>query len=446
MTPTIALVVCISFVIFLLWLEHKQSYGISSSMWIPAIWMIYISSKPLGVWFHKTSEDVASGSSLDRAFLTILMFAALWVLSRRKFAWSSALKDNPWLMVLIIFMLVSILWSNIPSISFKRWIREVQAILMALVVFSEPSPRKAIETIIRRTAYTLIPFSLLLVKYFPAYGVSYGRWSGARMWIGVTQQKNGLGRLCMIVSFFLIWSLIRRWQGNNPQVWKYQTHVEIFVLLITFWLMRGPGGNVYSATSVIALGLSLAVYGTFYFIRKKGKLLSVSILMIIIVVIILYGIITVYTGEVKFSSLASAVGRNQTLTDRTLIWSRLVPVVKQKPLLGGGFGGFWTPQTRELYRISGAHSGYLDVLLELGFAGILLVSVYLLSSCRKAYRILSRDFDWGILWICYILMAVVHNVSESSINTLAMQLPAIILFFTLSSSSDSRMAISSISE
>lgn len=395
--------------------------------------MIYISSRPLGAWFRKTTEDLESGSPLDRVFLSILIIVALWVLSRRKFPWSSALKDNPWLIVLVVLMLISILWSSIPAISFKRWIREFQAILMAFFILSEPSPHQAIKSIIRRTGYVLIPFSLLLIKYFPVYGVSFGRWNGQRMWIGVTQQKNGLGLLCIIVSMFLIWSLIRRLQGNNPRVWKYETHVEILVLLMAFWLMRGPRGQVYSATSIIALGLGLIIYGMFYFSKKNGKLIGAGVPVIIIVVIIIYGIVTVYTGEVKFGSLATAMGRRPTLTDRTAIWARLIPVVKQKPLIGGGFGGFWTPQTRILYRISGAHSGYLDILLELGFVGIFLFSAYYLTSFRKAYRILPYDFDWGILWICYIMMTVVHNISESSINSLAEPLPAIVLFFTLSS-------------
>ena len=93
-------------------------------------------------------------------------------------------------------------------------------------------------------------------------------------------------------------------------------------------------------------------------------------LIIIIIAIMVYGIIVVYTGEVKFGSLTASMGRNETLTDRTAIWARIVPEVKRRPLLGIGFGGFWTPKTRSLFRISGAHSGYLDILLELGFTGI----------------------------------------------------------------------------
>jgi len=431
--PLLALTLCIAFVYFMLRLEAKQSPDVSKAIWIPTIWMLSAASKPLAAWFRVSSADPESGSSLDRAFLIVLIIAALWILFKRGFDWSSAMKDNSWLMILIVFMLISVLWSSIPDISFKRWARELLAVLMAFVVLSEPSPRRAMESVLRRTAYILIPFSPVLIKYFPQYGVEYTRWSGRRLWVGVAMQKNGLGRLCMIVAFFLIWSLIRRWQGKNPSVWKYQTHFEIIILAITLWLITG--GQKTSATSLIALSMGLLSYATFYFMKKKGKTVGASLLMLIIAIIILYGTTSVFTGQLKFGFITSAAGRDETLTGRTDIWARLLPVAMKKPILGGGFGGFWTPGTRDAFRISGSHNGYLDVLIGLGFVGLVLVSVFLLSSCRKAHQVLDVDFDWGVLWIGFIIMAVAHNIAESSINSFAHQLTAILLFFSITAKS-----------
>jgi hypothetical protein len=105
----------------------------------------------------------------------------------------------------------------------------------------------------------------------------------------------------------------------------------------------------------------------------------------------------------------------------------------QHPITGNGFGSFWTSRTRTIYDISGGHSGYLDMLIGLGFVGILLISVFILSSSRKAHHELSVDFDWGTLWICCIIMLVVHNIAESSLDSLTNFLTAVILFFTVAS-------------
>src|SRR5439155_1194762 len=110
-------------------------------------------------------------------------------------------------------------------------------------------PREAMIAIFRRTAYVLIPFSLVLIKYYPFYGRIYTRWSGGEMWVGAALEKNGLGRLCMIAAFFLVWILVRRWKGRDRPVARYQTAIEVFLLLMTLYLLKGSE-NAYSATSI----------------------------------------------------------------------------------------------------------------------------------------------------------------------------------------------------
>jgi exopolysaccharide production protein ExoQ len=423
-------------VLFLLRLDRKQSTEVNGALWIPTIWMLYTASKPLAYWFPSSGATPES-SPLDRVFIILLMCAALWVLSRKGINWSRAIRANAWLIILIAFMLVSVLWSSIPTISFKRWLREFAAVLMAFVVLSSPSPRQALECILRRTTYILIPFSLLLIKYFPVYGVSYGRWSGTRMWIGVTLQKNGLGRLCIICAFFMIWSLVRRQQGNNVPIWKYQSYLELFLLLLTFYLLGGPDRKLfYSATAVYALILGLLVYCGLLLLKRSRINLGSNAVVVIVAIIIVTGYVTLFAGGSNIRAFASSAGRAETLTGRTEVWAMLLPVAMQRPLFGGGLGGFWTPRTRDVFQISEAHSGYLEVLLDFGFIGVLLLSMFLFSSARKAQQELSHDFDWGTIWICYLIMAVVHNIAESSINSLTSHMTAVVLFFSIISIND----------
>jgi len=281
-------------------------------------------------------------------------------------------------------------------------------------------------------AYILIPFSLLLIKYYPEYGVQYARWSGMQMWIGVTLQKNGLGRLCTISAFFLIWALVRRWKGRDHPVGKYLTYADVLILIMALWLLKGPP-DAYSATGIAALAVGLSTLATLLWMQKHQVFPQVNILRATIVLIISLGIITVFVGGSTLSSFASTLGRDETLTGRTEIWADLLPVMMQKPLIGAGFGGFWTPVTRQMYGQSEAHSGYLDVLLDQGFVGMAFLTMFLLSCCRKAHRALVDDYDWGSLWICFLLMALVHNITETSLNSFASNLTAVLLFLALCS-------------
>jgi len=432
--PPLALALCIAFVSFLLRLDRKQAPDVTKALWIPTIWMLIIASKPLGYWFQLRSVNPETGSPMDRVFLTILMLAALIVLFRRGFDLAGAIRENAWLVLLIIFMLISVVWSDIPGISFKRWIKEFQAVLVAFVVLSEPSPRQAMESVLRRMTYVLIPFSLVLIKYFPIYGIEYGRWSGEQMWIGVALQKNGLALLCIFAGVFIIWSLLRRWKGDSASVWKYQMYLDVLLLILTLYLLGGPKHSLfYSATSTYAFMAGLIFCAWIYLREKSGKKIKAGFLLAVTSFIIVFGVVSVFVGGSGIKFFASSAGRDATLTGRTEVWTSLLPAVMGSPIVGKGFGGFWTSRTRDYFQISGAHSGYLDVLLGIGFVGLILVSMFLLSSCRKAHRELSRDFYWGLLWICYLVMSVVHNIGESSIDTFTMHLTAVLLFFTISS-------------
>ncbi len=65
-----------------------------------------------------------------------------------------------------------------------------------------------------------------------------------------------------------------------------------------------------------------------------------------------------------------------TLTGRTELWQVLMQHVSERPLLGYGYGGFWTPQRltalvqHEGWALGSAHSQYFEVLLQLGVVGL----------------------------------------------------------------------------
>jgi len=419
-------------VLFLLRLERKQSPDVSFALWIPTIWMLYIASKPLGVWFGNVGE-MEEGSPFDRAFLMALLCIGLLILFLKGFSWSGIIKENKWVVLLVVYMLVSIAWSEMPYTSFKRWNREVIAVVMAFLIVTEREPRRAIQCLFRRSIYVLIPFSILLIKYFPHYGVAFGHWSGALMWTGVALQKNGLGRLCLIAILFLVWTLYRRWKGRDKIVVGYQTPVEVFLLILSFWLFTGPQHTLtYSATSTVALAVGLSAFVGLFWLKKQNRLIGTGVLIFIISFLIIFGTVTPFMGRLPID-FSAALGRAENLTGRADIWATLVPYALQKPILGHGLGGFWTDAIRSISS-SHAHNGYLDIILNLGFVGLIMFSLFLLSSCRKTHGEMLRDFDWGVLWTCYLLVAVTHNIAESTITSFTNHIMNILLCFYVASS------------
>jgi exopolysaccharide production protein ExoQ len=424
MSSQLALVVCIAFVLFLLLVERRASRGVSAALWIPTLWMLYTPSKSLSMWFGR-SGNIESGSLVDQLFLMSLCGAGIVVLTRRRFDWSRALRRHGWLLALLAYTFVSTFWSDITLIALKRWTREVIVVIMALVIMSEANPRQALVSLLRRSAYILIPFSLLLIKFYPALGRDYGRWSGIQMWIGVSVQKNSLGRLCLVSAFFLLWGLYTRWKEPAAARGRFNGWTDFMVLLIALFLLKGAD-NAYSATSVGAFGMGIATFLGLLWLRKLKLKLPQTALLALVIFLTGFEAATPFLGGSNVASLTSSVGRDDTLTGRTWIWASLVPAVQRQPLLGAGFGSFWTTERRILYQIPHGHNGYLDILLETGAVGLALSTVWLLSCARKLHAALAVDYDSASLAICLLLMAVICNFTESVLTSMTEQMTALV--------------------
>lgn len=115
----------------------------------------------------------------------------------------------------------------------------------------------------------------------------------------------------------------------------------------------------------------------------------------------------------------------ETLTGRIPLWNFLISnYLDERPLLGYGFQGFWTPE--HILRVSAsqdwlimhAHSGYLNLLLELGYVGIGLFSLVLLLTTRRAYAYFrsTGDVSW-LFMACLIVWAIVASLFDSHLLT-----------------------------
>jgi O-antigen ligase len=392
--------------------------------------MLIAASRPLATWFvgpDRLMGNNESGSTLDRWVLIALMISAILVLVRRRFDWKSTLRRHKWLVAVLAYMLLSTLWSEITLIALRRWIRELIVLLMALVIVSEVNPRESLASLLRRCAYVLIPFSVLLIKYYPELGRQYGRYSGIQMWTGVTDQKNELGRLCMVSIFFLLWTFYKRRRERVAPSASYYKWSDLFVIAIAVYLIKGAD----SATSIATLAVGIAIFFGLQLIRKLRLKVPQAGLLAVVILLAAYGVSVPFLGGTNVTGFTSMLGRDSTLTGRTEVWAAVLPAMKRQPMFGYGFGSFWTDARRELYDIPTAHNGYLDILLELGAVGLALFIAWLLSCTRQLHRALVLDYEWASFGICLLVMGLIYNATESALNSFAEYITAVVVLASM---------------
>jgi O-antigen ligase len=82
------------------------------------------------------------------------------------------------------------------------------------------------------------------------------------------------------------------------------------------------------------------------------------------------------------------LGKDSSLTGRTEIWEAVQSSIGRRAFLGYGYAAFWLPDTREVQYIWSevgwhtptAHSGYLEIVLQFGVFGEILLSVLITFS------------------------------------------------------------------
>jgi O-antigen ligase len=128
-------------------------------------------------------------------------------------------------------------------------------------------------------------------------------------------------------------------------------------------------------------------------------------------------------------ALLELVGRSDDLTGRLDIWSAVIELAQQRPWFGWGWVSYWAPWVEpfdDLVVIRGvtylqAHNAWLDVWLQLGIVGLVLVSVLVLATTVRtvswAVNAPRGDVvDPAALRLAPVLvlaMLLVHSLAES---------------------------------
>src|SRR5437016_5175171 len=210
MSPWLATVVYAVGILGLFALDRDRNARTSKALWLPVVWMLLAGSRPVSQWLGLrppilSAEQYLDGSPLDRNILVGLIGAGVIVLLGRREV-GTLLRANSPVVAFFAYCAASILWSDFPDVAFKRWIRAVGDLVMVLIILTDPDRPTAVKRFLARIGFLLMPASILLIKYYPDLGL--GWWYGKTLFVGVAQDKNMLGMICLVSGLGCAWRLI----------------------------------------------------------------------------------------------------------------------------------------------------------------------------------------------------------------------------------------------
>jgi O-antigen ligase len=405
--------------------DVRERRQVSSALWIPFLWIADCATKPLDLWIfphqgtafsqriaweHRlTNIEVFQSNPLERALFLILLGLGLRTLFKRRSDFAFSFKDNFGLGLFLLYSLVSIGWSDYQGPAIKRWIRLAGDLVMVLIILTEINPTQAIDQILRRFAILFIPLSIILVKYRETIGRIYTTY-GRQMWVGVTGHKNQLGQLCAVCGILLLRRLLKKWPKVDP--------LDVGLFLLTVYLLLGAE----SQTAVLVFGLGAMIVGAQFLSKgdmtKVHRIILISLIVVLALQAVLIAVLDTSISDLIFSS----TGRDSSLTGRVPLWQELISLGSRRPIFGSGYASFWSSGL--VYELwdkvhwtpVSSHNGYIDIFMNLGLIGLLLLLIFLRDAYRNITRTIETDRERGSLGFVLFIVILLQNFAESTLS------------------------------
>jgi O-antigen ligase len=418
----------------LFYLDRDNRSKSSRALWLPVIWLWIIGSRPvsawLGIWLGVGQSGAAGqgldaqldGSPTDALVFMVLLAAGIAVLLRRKRDTVSALSSSAPVLIYLLYCLLSCLWSPFPDVAFKRWTKNVGDLAMVLVIVTDPEPIAALRRVFSRVGFILLPASILLIRY-STLGQTYDP-SGNQSYTGVTTNKNSLGLITFVISLGAVWNCLNVLRADRNSQRSRQLLAR--VTLVAFGVAVLQQARSATSNACFMFGSALILATSLSFFRQRPQRVHALVLTIILTA----GVAMLSGGE---ATVAGAFGKDPNLSDRTTIWAAVIPVCPN-PVFGAGFESFWNGYGKYVtgglskYErgLNSAHNGYIEVWLNLGWVGIGLIAMLLISAYRQASTAFRINPEVGSVMLAYVATTSIYSITEAGFRIMT---PTLIFLF-----------------
>jgi exopolysaccharide production protein ExoQ len=415
--PIIAAVICVAGIIFLFRFDRNE-VKTSPALWIPLAWFLLACSRSLARWLNLSNsgsltDQMLEGNPVDRAVFTALLVLGLIVLVNRRGKVGRSLGQSLPVLLFFAYCLLSLLWSDFPGVAFKRWNKAIGDWVMILIIWTDPHPIAAIKRLLAITTYTLIPLSVLFIKYYPDLGRGYGRWLGETHFVGVTTDKNTLGAICLLFGIASVWRILELY--SDPLQKKQRTRpliVQGVILAMIWWLF-----SIMDAMTALSCFLlaTLVLFVIRLRMFAKNPFLIHGLLLVAVAVPVSVALLGVSPGALR------EMGRNATLTERTDIWAMVIKLVPNR-WLGAGYESFWLgprldamiENVTRWWVPNQSHNGYLEIYANLGWVGVAGLALVVFWGYLRVVRNWRRHLPASNLMLAYFLIGLIFNVTEAA--------------------------------
>ncbi len=384
-----------------------------AATWALLVLLIYFALDGVSPFVNEPTATRAVATSSAGGVLAdrlgkLLMFAACMIFAVQ--AHQSVRRLSMQMKLMTSFPILALLLSPLSQLPMRTASSGgllLGGILLLYYIMSRYTLDQVLELLLVLGTTTMVA-SIVFALALPQYGLDH-MGGHASAWKGVFSAKNYLGNLAL---FFLTVAVSYRARTRSLR--------SIRVLQILFCLTAIAFSRAATAYMLTAIYLAyLVLVRSLHRFRKKDYFV-VSVLLL--VAFCAAAAVMVVWPDFLFTLL----GKDVTLTGRTGIWSAVLDSISKRPLLGYGYQAFWLGLEGESYRVilavswvlAQAQNGFLDVMLEMGIAGLTIVLLVFGFAFRDGVVCLLRSHDdtnlRAVEWyLAIVVLTLLYNLDES---------------------------------
>jgi exopolysaccharide production protein ExoQ len=341
-----------------------------------------------GRWLGKQGDSFTQFMNISQIIISITLFV---IGSRR---WPSLQKGAILSLCLAVFLLCSTAWSVVPAATLRGAIQYFFFIL-GLIGAAENIEGDDFMDLLASVCFLSAIASLMLLLISPTYA------SDGSDFFGIFSYKNLLGQAMALGTLAC---LHRLWARKRSRL------STLFMLLLMIFVALKSS----SATSCLAI-LLFCVLGTALQLTQKGGASRIAGFVLLALLLLFAPIVAVGSD-----ALFALIGKDPTLTGRTVIWTYVLPYIYQRPFLGWGYGAFWSTENPAAWEIANAinwfspeaHNGILEILLSGGLVGAVWFVYLFFRTVRLSLRCMRYDSAMAITCLSCCVVVLVEGVSE----------------------------------
>jgi O-antigen ligase len=295
----------------------------------------------------------------------------------------------------------STLWAFKPEYSSVRFAQ--QAMIISSIVL--PTLLAAPTADLLRGVFLVFALALIINLFFVLNQNPMILELGRICYAGIYTFKGVLGE-CGAVALILSLNeiLYRGWR-------RVFALIVIGIAIYLIILSDSKGSLALALPAPFLAGLTL-------FISKRMR---ISPALVLLPIPICYAIASEIVGNLV-NRISWYLYGNFTLSGRTIIWDFANLEIARRPFLGWGYQSFWlvgpdapsiTDAPGWVKNMPSSHSGYLDTMVDMGYAGIILLVTFLFATLHAIGRVADRDPSRAWILLTLALYLILTNFIET---------------------------------